>query len=114
MWRGWPQVLYGQEERRSPSQENSISRVADAFALGWSMDRGLDGPHVTFRWVESEHPPAALNPAKWGPFCVHAGRYKMNLALDELKEQWRVEKAALELADAQNDIKDVSSNTITK
>lgn len=33
----------------------------------------------------------------------------MNLALDELKEQWRVEKAALELADAQNDIKDVSS-----
>lgn len=38
----------------------------------------------------------------------------MNLALDELKEQWRVEKAALELADAQNDIKDVSSNIITK
>lgn len=36
----------------------------------------------------------------------------MNLAFDELKEQWRVEKAALELADAQRDIKDVSSNAV--
>lgn len=32
----------------------------------------------------------------------------MNLALDELKEQWRVEKAALELAGAQRDIQEVS------
>lgn len=32
----------------------------------------------------------------------------MNLKMDELKEQWRVEKAALELASAQKDIKDVS------
>eukprot|EP00752_Nemacystus_decipiens_P018220 g16349.t1 len=36
--------------------------------------------------------------------------YKMNLAMDELKEQWRVEKAALELADAQNDIKDIKDD----
>lgn len=44
--------------------------------------------------------------------CVHDARYKMNLAMDELKEQWRVEKAALGLADAQRDIQDVSSNVI--
>lgn len=40
------------------------------------------------------------------PDCVV--RYKMNLTMDELKEQWRVEKAALELADAQKDIQEVS------
>lgn len=34
----------------------------------------------------------------------------MNLAFDELKEQWRVEKTALELADAQADIQEVSLN----
>lgn len=33
----------------------------------------------------------------------------MNLKMDELKQQWRVEKAALELAGAQKDITDVSS-----
>lgn len=32
----------------------------------------------------------------------------MNVKMDELKEQWRVEKAALALAGAQKDIKDVS------
>lgn len=37
----------------------------------------------------------------------------MNQKLDELKEQWRVEKAALELADAQNDIKEVSVTATT-
>ena len=31
----------------------------------------------------------------------------MNQKLEELKEQWRVEKAALALADAQNEIKEV-------
>ncbi len=34
----------------------------------------------------------------------------MNLAFDDLKEQWRVEKAALELADAQTDIQEVRFN----
>lgn len=38
---------------------------------------------------------------------LFSSRYKMNLALDELKEQWRVEKAALELAGAQRDIQEV-------
>lgn len=40
-------------------------------------------------------------------------RYKMNLAMEELKEQWRVEKAALQLADAQRDIREVRQNYCT-
>ncbi|CAN0023331.1 unnamed protein product, partial [Ectocarpus sp. 12 AP-2014] len=36
--------------------------------------------------------------------------YKMNLALDELKEQWRVEKAALELGGAQRDIQEIKGD----
>ncbi|CAM9218906.1 unnamed protein product, partial [Ectocarpus fasciculatus] len=36
--------------------------------------------------------------------------YKMNLALDELKEQWRVEKAALELAGAQRDVQEIKAD----
>ena len=52
------------------------------------------------------------DPDQMGLALFHIARYKMNLAMDELKGQWRVEKAALELADAQNDINDVSSNSV--
>lgn len=47
-------------------------------------------------------------------FDAFVFRYKMNLAFDELKEQWRVEKAALELAGAQTDIQEVSSYEMMK
>ena len=33
--------------------------------------------------------------------------YKINMKLDDLKTRWRVEKAALELAEAQRDLKEV-------
>ncbi|CAM9629410.1 unnamed protein product [Scytosiphon promiscuus] len=36
--------------------------------------------------------------------------YKLNLAMDELKEQWRVQKAALELAGAQRDIQEIKGD----
>ena len=35
----------------------------------------------------------------------------MNQKLEELKEHWRVEKAALALADAQDEIKEVKQRT---
>lgn len=37
-------------------------------------------------------------------------RYQINTKLDELKEQWRIEKTALELSDAQRDIKEVRTS----
>lgn len=38
--------------------------------------------------------------------------YKINMKLNESKERWRVEKAALELVDAQSNVKEVSGRAI--
>lgn len=50
---------------------------------------------------------AGVHICRWLDFHPY-DRYKINIKMEELKEQWRVEKAALELAEAQMDIKEVS------